>query len=119
MNDEVGPPKRLDKADVQQLAEEYACKRYESGLGAKKNRKKFKDLALELFRSDEFKYEVDQFAPTDLSTFGVVLGDFVDLTKVDLYSKRCDPTIYEKHWFHMRRLEKEFSSDKDHAEFSK
>ena len=58
---------------------------------------------MQIFRSDEFKYEIDQFAPTDLSTFSVVLGDFIDLTKVDLYSKRCDPAAFDKHWTHIKK----------------
>jgi len=58
LNDNQGPPRRLDKADIQQLAEVYAKKRY-TDCCSKKNRKKFRDLAVQIFRSDEFKYEID------------------------------------------------------------
>ena len=71
---------------------------------------------MKIFKTDEFRLEVDSFQPADLNMFSMVLGEFIDLTKIEMHSNRCDFVTFEKH---CANIKKEEAESKDPVDFQK
>ena len=74
---------------------------------------KYKTLITKNLKSDELDFEIDGMKNTDINAFGEVMADFVYLTRIHVYSQRCNPQIIEKYEQNLKKLEDLNSFKKD------
>ena len=52
---------------------------------------RYRDIITRNIKTDEFELDLDSLSPNDVVSFGEVLADFNLLTKIHVYSARCNP----------------------------
>ena len=62
---------------------------------------------MKFFKTEQLECDVDAISAMDINIFGEIIGDFKHLITIKMSSARCNPSITEKYYETLLKMEKE------------